>query len=188
MNEHINIKRFKTIITFILCLLLCCCVFLTGCVPENQNIKSTNVDETFEEDFPLLKQVTDYLQSVSDTDNADIILISSDNYSVMNIHYVASDINIDKIQIQNEEAKQLLKKLFNRGYSNVYYNKKSHPLIISFSRFRKNFDVEYGAGYAYSPEAKGELDIQYIVSQKELSISNWYFYEKDYNEWRSKNN
>ena len=62
----------------------------------------------------------------------------------------------------------------------------SGKIWVRFERWKKAFNYEYRSGFAYSPDTAGELNVQHIISQKELSTSGWYYYEEDYNEWRNR--
>lgn len=186
MKNHKNIKAAKKVTAFVFCLLICCCVFLTGCVPKNQNANLADVNATFEEEYSLLKQITDYLQKFTDTNDIDSVWIPSRNYPVMSVHYTYSEHYGDDLQIQDEAFKEDVKTLFMRGYMDIDFE-KSDITTISFDRFKKPFDVEYRSGFAYTTSEEGELDVEYMISQKELSVAGWYYYEDDYNEWRIRN-
>lgn len=186
MNSYKNIKVHKKVIAFVCCLLIFCCVCLTGCVLKSQNANLADVNATFEDDYSLLKQITDYLQSFSETNDIDSIWIKSNDYPVMIIHYTYSEHYGDRLQIQDEDFKEDVKTLFMRGYMDIDFE-KSDITTISFDRFKKPFDVEYRSGFAYTTSTEGEIDVEYMISQKELSVAGWYYYEDDYNEWRSRN-
>ena len=128
MDKCLCIKFIKKVTVFIGCLLICC-IFSTGCVSENQNIESADINATFEEDYILLKQVTDYLQFVSDVNDIDSIWIKSDNSSVMTVHYIHSEHYGDKLYIHDKEFKNTVQALFKRGYYYIDYQPHGRTLL-----------------------------------------------------------
>ena len=184
MNSSYLRKLAKRVIYLILCCLpICCIINLTGCVSPKQNVETTDIYGVFEEDYAMLQQVSEYtLQLINEQELRMIIIENSED-----------PITIDfgkELDIKNDKIRQNLKVLFDRGYIRIsfYRNKLEDDIVIEFERFKKTMSHEYRSGYAYSPNAKGELNIQYIISQEELSVPDWYYYEEDYNEWRTRNN
>ena len=183
MNNCQNNILKKVVCAFFCCLLICCTVIMTGCIAPKQNIELADVNVTFEKDYPLLRQVTTYMLQLIDEQELHMIIINNSNDPIT-INYG------DKLAIEDAEFKQAIKNLFDQGYMRISFNKNTpqDETVICFERWKKPGEYEYRSGYAYSPNAKGELNIQYIISQEDLSVPGWYYYEEDYNEWRSRKN
>lgn len=173
---HTNKKIKVPIISVAVIILLINLTMLSGCVTKKQNMEFANVQETFEEDYLLLKEVNDYMISVSEELNVHMVLIEN-AYDPMVVGYGYEMI------IENKDIKETIQTLFKKGYMYI----SLYDGVVCFERWKKSFDHEYRAGFAYSPDNAGELDIEYIISQEELSVPGWYFYEEDYNEWRANN-
>ena len=71
--------------------------------------------------------------------------------------------------------------LFAKGYDAIDKNNQT----VYFQRWYDGF--ERYRGYAFSCDGSGELMIDYLVDQKEMSQANWYLYYEDYNKWRAIN-
>ena len=68
-----------------------------------------------------------------------------------------------------------------RGYRAI--NKNGNT--ISFLRWIKIIDFVSGIAYSINEEDKPKL--QFLTLLEPLSESGWYYYEEDYNEWRTRN-
>ena len=173
-------------ICILLSILMVCAVLFYGgfCVLTRQNIQFADTDKTFKEDYPLLKMVADYMIVLNDDYGIHSIYINNSK-GYMNICY--GNIYGKEAEIKNEEIKKALRKLFRQGYMWISFDKDNaeDETTITFGRWKKWLGGEYRSGFAYSPDNVGELDIGYIISQKELSTPGWYFYEEDFNEWRA---
>lgn len=84
------------------------------------------------------------------------------------------------VWIDNLEIRGTLLALYIKGYNRIGKNDGN---TIYFERWYDGF--ERYRGFAFSADATGELAIDYVVDQQELSKENWYYYFEDYNEWRA---
>ena len=161
--------------TFVICVLaMVCSLFFGGCVPPaEQNIDLADVEATFKEDLPILEKVVEYLEQLSKSLHTSSIWIRGMDEPIY--HSIG-----EEMPIEENEYKVYLAVLFERGYLRISYDEGS----VEFWRWRKLFCHEYGSGFAYAKENNGDLHIQYIIHQRELSVDDWYYYEEDYNEWR----
>ena len=182
MNNYISNLLKRAVCVAICLFVVCFIVVMVGCVDPKQNIETADIYKTFEEDHAMLQQVTTYMLQLIDEKDLHMIIIENSS-DPMTINYG------DEMVIEDTEIKEIIKGLFERGYIRISFNQNTpeDEVVIKFKRFKKKMSYEYSSGFAYSPDAKGELNIQYIISQEELSIPGWYFYEKDYNEWRVNN-
>lgn len=139
-------------------------------VPAHRNIEKADVNHTFEEDYAELAEVSEYLLSLED----DLIVIRS-GYLPMTVDFD------DEVPIDNWKIKNTIRHLFFKGYS--YISKSGGT--IKFERWEKSFSYEFRAGFAFNSYGGEGLGIQFLMKQEELSRENWYYFEEDYNEWRS---
>lgn len=162
----------KNLISLLMIVSILSSVVVMGACTTDQYIDSANIYMTFEDDFDELKYVADYLLSLDFH-----MIVIRNNYSPMTIDYG------EKMYIEDETVKETLGVLFKKGYLSI----SSLDNTICFERWKKRYSYEYRSGFAFSCNETGNIDIQYIINQEELSISNWYYYEEDYNEWRVRN-
>ena len=165
MKTRSNYLQF---VCFVLILVFCISV-LPGCVPKKRNIDSADVNATFEEDIDDLQVVADYL---CDFDYDYVIIEDSKGTMIVD--------GGEKVSIDNDEIKQTIKDLLNKGYRCLSKNYDT----IEFDRWDKSFDMEFQAGFAFVYDGSEDLDISFVVHQEPLSKDNWYYYEANYNEYR----
>ena len=163
----------KHMILLICFFMMCSIIISTGCVADIQNIELADIDNTFKEDYHHLLQVTEHMLSLSRELHVDMIVIRN-THDPVDIGY-GKEMPIDEVSFKDE-----LVVLFEKGYIYISLSKNT----VYFKRWKKTLTPSYRAGFAYSKNEDKELDIQYIISQKDLSVSNWYFFEEDYEEWR----
>lgn len=87
----------------------------------------------------------------------------------------------DRKEIKDEKIKGIISNLFSVGCYEIGKIRNT----IYFAIWRKFLSFEFEAGIAFLSEETGELSIQFIVKEEQLSVLGWYYYEKDYNEWRT---
>ena len=86
------------------------------------------------------------------------------------------------LKFQSREIEQIIGELKKKGYDHIM--KRDQAVV--FDIWRKPFDAEFEAGFAYSADGTGDLSaIQFLIRQDPLPEEKWYYYEADYNEWRS---
>lgn len=145
---------------------------LFGCVCYNQNIDSADIESTFENDYEELQTVAEYLLSLDHH-----LVVIRNSSGTMNVDYG------DKILLDDKEAKNAVVSLYNKGY--LYISRGENT--VRFERWKKALSHEFRAGFAYTTNSNGNINVQFLLKQQELSVNNWYYYEEDYNEWRSNN-
>lgn len=144
---------------------------LTSCaenyLPENDN----DVYAAFEQDYALIDKATSYLMALEES----------------RVHIKCQEKKItgelgEPMKVQSSEMEQIVEKLRSKGY---YYITKRENVVI-FAVWRKPFDVEFEAGFVYSIDGSGVLSsITFLTYQEPMANKNWYYYESDYNEWRT---
>ena len=171
----------KNVLLFILlCLIVTC---FSGCFISdyndyrNKKIRESN-DTTFEEDYKLLQNVTSILMS-DDYKNYESITFYQSSMLVRKENQIKI-IDNDIDSMEDIPLKNVILELRKKGYDTI----SKRGTIIYFQRWTDIFT--WDAGFALSINGSDELDIQYLTYQKALEMSNWYYYESDYNEWRSR--
>lgn len=164
-------KRKKNYLPRILIVFFANIILLCGCVAQNQNIDKADVDETFEKDYEQLQIVTEYLLSL---DRTSVIIRNS---------YSPLEADGEKIEVDNKEVKKAISYLFNKGYLYIVGSNTR----VYYARWKRNSSYEFRAGFAYTTNSNGNINVQFLIKQQELSVENWYYYEEDYNEWRLNN-
>lgn len=156
-----------------LCLLIILIITtqLSGCVSPNQNIENANPADTFEADYIQLEQVANYLLDIK----YDIVTIRSNGE-------VLGDFG-EKFTIENSNIRNTIDSLFKKGYLIIIKNDST----VKFERWKKVLSPEFRAGFAYDEMGKDNINILYLIDCKEMHRSNWYYFELDYNEWRTNN-
>lgn len=137
-------------------------------LPENDN----DIDTAFEQDYALIDEATSHL----------LVLEESRVHIKCQQREITGELG-EPMEFQSSEIEQIFVKLKSKGY---YFITKRENIVI-FDIWRKPFDVEFEAGFAYSIDGSGDLsEIPYLTYQRALSRENWYYYESDYNEWRAR--
>ena len=170
-------KTYLTILKRRLRMFLCLFIFLiittqlSGCISPNQNIENASPADTFEADYIQLEQVANYLLDIK----YDIVTIRSNGE-------VLGDFG-EKFTIENSNIRNTIDSLFKNGYLIIIKNDST----VKFERWKKGLSPEFRAGFAYDEMGKDNINIQYLIDCKEMHRSNWYYFELDYNEWRTNN-
>lgn len=171
MKIHLTILKMRLRVVLCLFIFLIITTQLAGCISPNQNIENANTTDTFEADYIQLEQVANYLLDIK----YDIVTIRSDGE-------VLGDFG-EKFTIENSNIRNTIDSLFKNGYL-IIIKKNS---TVKFERWKKVLSPEYRAGFAYDKTGKKNINIQYLIDCKEMHISDWYYFELDYNEWRLNN-
>lgn len=162
------IKRLCVVILFVFVIMN----GLTSCAENYLPEKDNGVDTAFEQDYALIDEAVSHLLMLEE--------------SRVNIECQQKEITGElgkPMEFQSVKMEQIVEKLKEKGY---YYITKRENVVI-FDVWRKPFDVEFEAGFVYSVDGSGDLsEISYLTDQRSLPKQNWYYYESDYNEWRSK--
>ena len=172
MKHQFNLLPIKRINIIISIILVCSIAFSTGCINSNQYIDSADIKKTFEEDYEELKIIADFLLAQK---YSSISIQRNQNYMVANFG--------EHFPFDNDEVENTVNSLFDKGY--LYFYRSNNT--VHFERWKKWMYHEYRSGFAYLNEDSCNLDIQFLIEQQEMSVAGWYYYEDDYNEWRSRN-
>ena len=139
--------------------------------PPWQGIRQTERD--FRNNEELITLVTDYLVQ------SEYEQISISNYNWNGSMYVSGH---GYIFIEDKEIVTAIWKLQRKGYSSIH--KKANG--ISFVRWR-NKDVGKGIVFSIDGHEPGESAFNFLTKTKPMLKENWYYYEEDYNKWRTRN-
>ncbi len=147
---------------------------IIGFIVFNENYlpkKDADVDTAFEQDYALIDEATSHLLALEE--------------SSVRIKCQQKEIKGEfgePMFFQSSEIEQIVDELAKKGYNRI--TKKEN--IVIFDVWRKFLNVEFEAGFVYSIDGSGDLSaVQFLTYQRPLSMENWYYYEVDYNEWRS---
>ena len=124
-----------------------------------------NMEKHLNKDYEELMLVVDYLEN--------------SGYDNIHIRIKRNEVTIN-IEIDDEKILETINELKRKSYQ--YIEKKDG--IIYFERWVK-FDKGAGAAYSIDGHIPGESSIEFLTKIESLSIDKWYYYEEDYNEWRS---
>lgn len=125
----------------------------------------------FQRDYVELKQVTDYLIYLDEYEFA-IIENKTDSFTIM---------GGGKVRIHEKEICDAISNLFQKGYDRIV---KHQNQGVYFERWSNSFHGRF-KGFAYCSNNSGELPVQFVVKQKQMSSADWYYYEADYERWRT---
>lgn len=138
------------------------------------HLREDEIDVVFERDYAQIIAVTGYLTALEE----DEVYISMDNANPNRIKGECGK----PLEFYSEEIERIVGELDNKGY----YQVTKRDGVVIFDVWRKPLDAEFESGFAYSADGTGELStIQFLIGQRPLREQNWYYYEADYNEWRS---
>jgi hypothetical protein len=165
------IKISLIIVVIIVVILIAGGVFLYRIFPPPLSQKETEKDFVKNKDNIMI--VTNYIislkynnMSILHTDDGKTMFVSGYGHIVIDDSQVIKAIGI----------------LFKRGYQVI--DKTGNTIYFQRSTiFRK-----FGSGIVYSIDGHtpDESSIQFLTKLEQLSVSNWYYYEEDYNEWRKR--
>ena len=145
---------------------------LTSYNDRAQGLMQSNGD-----DFQI---IADYLMS----NDCDSIHIEAANETMLLMHHSSDSIyaTIEKeyVTITAEEVNRAIKTVMGKGCNTIYKNGDTIEFLM-WTKF-----TDFGAGIVYYTGATGTPDIQFLTKLEPLSYEGWYYYEEDYNEWRSK--
>lgn len=140
------------------------------------SLKPPDKDDTekyFDQEKNDLFLVTEYLTKL---EWSEIYINKSDfRKNILYIGVAANEVKID----EEEVATAIVRLVKKRNYKVI---KKNGNTIY----FEKWFFGEECRGIAYSINRKDKPVIEYLTELEPLSENGWYYYEADYNEWRSK--
>lgn len=138
------------------------------------HLREGEIDVVFERDYAQIIAVTGYLTDLEE----DEVYIRMDSAHPNRIESEYGK----PLEFQSEEIGQIVGELDKKGY----YQVMKRDGTVVFDVWRKSFYAEFEAGFAYSVDGTGDLStIQFLIGQKPLQEQNWYYYEEDYNQWRS---
>lgn len=168
---------------YTVCLVIVGAIILSVCLGTLWLNSEKRADRIFERDYDELVQVVEYFNSLENTPYAHI---NTDGTMVVEIddNVANTDNRVLKKEITDERVLNLVSNLYKKGYDSIV---KDDNNTIYFVRWRHPI-FGWDKGFAFSVDGSKDLDIEYLVDQKPLSKSDWYYFESDYEEWRENNN
>ena len=136
-------------------------VTTAGCRPAV--LSEEQIETIFEQEFELLLAVANYLKNSGLT-------------SILIIEWTE---DIEKIT--DPEIVEAIQELRRLGFRSV----RKRENTIRFQSFPHAGGLT--RGIAFSINGQEPTAIEFLVRIEPLSVSNWYFYVNDYNEWRDRN-
>ena len=157
-----------------LCILSSCLLIvlfgLSAC--STKSIQEDEIDTIFAQDYVQIYETTKYLLSLEETR----VYIDIEHKKVTGRFG-------EPIEIRSPEVKKIIDELKQKGYHEI----EKKDSVVIFDLWRKSFKSEYESGFAYSADSSGDLStIQFLIYQRALPTKEWYYYESDYNEWRTR--
>ncbi len=154
----------------IVCLIIVGTVILSASLVALLFNSEKRTERIFERDYDELVQVVEYLNSLENTPYAHI---NADGTMTLETAV--------KLEITDEQMLNLVLNLYKKGYDSIV---KDDNNTIHFVRWTHRI-FGWDKGFAFSIDGSGELgSIEYLVDQKPLSKTNWYYFESDFEEWR----
>lgn len=148
---------------------VCSRVFKIGLLPFNRGV-AQNFYYSDEDDILLIKEY--FIQS----EFPEIYISDMSGY-------MFTGIDTKNVQIKNKEVLAAVKRLmFRKGYINM----AKEGNTINFTMWRGIADVM--KGIAYSIDGENKPTLQFLTKLEPLKEPGWYYYEEDYNEYRTRNN
>lgn len=88
-----------------------------------------------------------------------------------------------RVPIDNDGVEEAVARLQRRGYRSIGKNDG----VIVFGRGVFIFDITRGVAYSIDGSAPDDHSIAFLTRIEPLAEDNWFFYEADYNEYRTRN-
>lgn len=164
-------KKFLKILSaiFVVCILevLFNAIFMSGILfmPHDSNGAKKTFEKTREEMYVVSK----YLSKLE----YDSIYIP-DSFGSVRV-----SVGGKLIEISDEETIQSIKKLMRRGCDVI--GKENNSIY-----FQMWSTLDKGSGFIYSTNDDAP-QMQFLTKLEVMSVSNWYYYEEDFNEWKLQN-
>ena len=129
------------------------------------------MEKIFIADRELLITVAQYLESSEYPE----IYITKENMNDGKISIAG-----ERAKIDNNEAIKAISTLRKCGYN--YISKRKE--VIYFTRVSR-FENDRGMAYTINGSVPDNTSIQFLINTEPLPEPNWYYYEADYEKWRS---
>ena len=140
---------------------------------DNHPQNDDEIDTAFEQDYVLIDYVTEYLLSLKEP----WVDIDCKRITIRHVGVSGKDMEFQSFGIE-----PVIAELADRGYKHI--EKKDN--VVIFDIWRKSFHSEFESGFVYSIDDTDNLSsIEYLTYQRSLPKEKWYYYEADYNEWRT---
>ena len=161
----INTKKINVIFIFIaiVAILLVICISIPALHIGgvfNPPVSEKEMTKLFVEDYSVLCNISNYLIK----NGIDELYINLNEYN-------------EEVQIGDRNIMEEIEKLTNKRYLVIEKNDNT----IVFMRWS---NLNSGRGFVYS--INGSIpELQFLTYLKECSEPNWYYYEEDFNKWKS---
>lgn len=131
-------------------------------------------------DNKVIDSVVDYISELP----YETVIISNDKDTGLDLFVHNEDLkDAAHIRVDNTQIKNNIRYLFEKCNYTVI-NKEGNT--ISFQRWTQFRDVGTGIVYSIDGHTPNESNLQFLTKLEPLSVKNWYYYEEDYNEWKSR--
>lgn len=128
-----------------------------------------------------LQIIADYLMSI----DCDAIHIESADETMLlmlrSSDSIYATIEKEYVSISAEEVNRAIKTVMGKGCNTINKNGDTIEFLM-WTKF-----TDFGAGLVYYTGSDGTPNIQFLTKLEQLPREGWYYYEEDYNDWRSKN-
>lgn len=166
-------KVFITVTIIVVCLvsLIGIHYLLTSYNERVESLIQSNGDD--------LQIIADYLMS----NHCDTIHIESADETMLLMHHssdsIYATIEKENVTITAEEVNRAIKTVMGKGCNTIYKDGDTIEFLM-WTKF-----TDFGAGLVYYTGSDGTPNIQFLTKLEPLPMEDWYYYEEDYNEWRS---
>ena len=162
----------KTILAVILILLLSLILQLCSCgwlIFETPNMEET--DSFVSKNLKEILLINDYLL---DFGNIDVVI--KNKYGDMLIGWKKEE------TVENDEVRDAIRSLWKKGCLEIYKDFKNNAIIYQI--WRRTIGHVQG-GFVYAIDTTMLPDIQFLTELRPLTRDGWYYYNAEYEKWRS---
>ena len=99
-----------------------------------------------------------------------------DDHLTINAHGEITQLEL--FSMEDTVLRDTILHLRNKGYDTIAKRKGT----VYFGRWEDPFS--WRSGFAFSTDHTGDLDIEFLIAQREMNKTDWFYYEEDYNSWR----
>lgn len=152
------------IVTTMIFLLVSSCAF----IQTTNKKKAQKLFDDFSGDFILVSNCLMALEyDYIDIESAEEFTIREENFMR------------ESVRINDEDFSKAIESLFSAKIKKIY-KQNDEIIFLRWTRFN-----DFGAGIVFSNGIEEDFSIEYLTKIEQLSNKGWYYYEEDYNEWRT---
>ena len=155
---------------------LCCVAFWI--IRHNMTSSKENADNIFSTRREEFQLISDYLLSL---DCEEVCIDDADGTLLLFYYEEAanSEVRTSERSIESEAIRCAVQHVFSAGCNKIFRNDETIEFLF-WTRFN-----DFGAGIVCCKNAITSPEIQFLTKLEPLSSTGWYYYETDFNEWRS---